>query len=661
MKKLLSNFKIEIIIAILFVIFTFVLYNDYGYKLTNRVNIISASTDSKLKFGEISSVEYIFSSHSDFDRIAVNVFGYDSIQNIGVAILDIDNEENLFTGTIADLKTDKKNKQVWFDLGKKSSGSHYEVMFINTTGDPQINGGLYLTESCPYPLTMSGLSVNGENVFDKWMSMNLSVKSNIAKCIIAFTVLFLMIMCDIICRIIAYKEFSSEKMFLVLFGSLALLYFGYFQVFNINDGLYHFYAVYMHSNQVMNVNEEEPGYVMMRASDAEAFATDFRTSDMKWYNPMLRGFKDRVDHFELKADSALVPTNYTTPSTNIVEYLPPVVGLIVSRLLHLGTYPTLFVCFLVCSAFYAFVGYWTIKIMPFFKDVMVMILCLPIALEEGISIGYDCFTLSLAFFTFAICLNIVYEGKSKQKIALAIISTVGLLFCKGACYVIIPFVLLMMLKDSKIRKLIIRTVCICFAIAIVFVMLTQYTGITDFIVTGEGYGRYSYMEAVKDPLNFIRLTIATLFARREYYFSNMNIVDYYLGSMFGANLGWNEMVTPFWVVIAVVIVILILAQNDAKFREAEWDSFHKFIIGLFIFGEFMVINLALFGDTKSTVEAIAGIQGRYFLPFVPAAFMLAGKSKLKISVPNTKKNCYYAYLVFHVITVYFMMRMYMQR
>ena len=107
--------------------------------------------------------------------------------------------------------------------------------------------------------------------------------------------------------------------------------------------------------------------------------------------------------------------------------------------------------------------------------------------------------------------------------------------------------------------------------------------------------------------------------------------------MFGGELGLNEHVilhtiTPY--VFLFLCLTLGIIDNDIKHKLSR---FQNWIIALIILAITALIFTSLFIQwTPTENTSIAGIQGRYFLPFLPLAILLMGNLKIKADYKEEK-------------------------
>ena len=133
----------------------------------------------------------------------------------------------------------------------------------------------------------------------------------------------------------------------------------------------------------------------------------------------------------------------------------------------------------------------------------------------------------------------------------------------------------------------------------------------------------------------------------------------YLTEMFGSAIGWFDFVklvsiAPY--TLFVMYIVTLLFDNSVK---NKFNLFQKVILTLVILAVIALIFVSLYIQwTKPDSQGIDGIQGRYFIPLLPAAGLLIGsivKNKSEYNEINMAKGISIIGLVIHLqlmLTIY---------
>lgn len=96
-------------------------------------------------------------------------------------------------------------------------------------------------------------------------------------------------------------------------------------------------------------------------------------------------------------------------SPSVIKYLPASLGLMLGVGFHLPTFWVMELAELFSLAFYLLVCYQAVKIMPVKKEILFVIIALPMAVQQGSSISYDSVLLPLSFLLIACYMRLCYQ------------------------------------------------------------------------------------------------------------------------------------------------------------------------------------------------------------------------------------------------------------
>ena len=270
--------------------------------------------------------------------------------------------------------------------------------------------------------------------------------------------------------------------------------------------------------------------------------------------------------------------------------------------------------------FFAIVGYFALKIMPAYKEVMCAIMLIPMNLQQCASLNYDSVLLPLCYLFVAYMFYLKYEkDKLDVKAYVTILVLIGLI-----ALIKIPYSLLiglyLIIPDSKKpyslskkAKLIIVIVVLCLGIAGMYVLRNVNL---VYVILGS-------ILQWKDTLRILKSTIGSL-------------GWYYMQSMIG-DFGWLDCVVPDWFIVFSLLSILAFAQIKQKENAVVrvWDRALYILLSCAIFVLVVIgilqwymnlmgidnSTLKLFRQGLSQVSVVAGIQGRYWLPILPCCIL----------------------------------------
>ena len=298
--------------------------------------------------------------------------------------------------------------------------------------------------------------------------------------------------------------------------------------------------------------------------------------------------------------------------------------------------------------------------MPIKKEVMMMIMLLPIGIQQIGSFSYDMMLLSLSFLFIAYILYLKFNKEEINNIDL--LKIVGLLL--AVVLIKIPYILLGLLVfilplkritlyskiknifNTKIKKLLlIIGLIILGLISIKILMNISYVKVL--------------LAFIINPIDGISLIIRTLKAHFGFYI--ISIMGYF---------GWHD--TPVSILFVVFIMLNLLIvnipynNNDKKLSRR--DKIYLFALGLF---SCLIIVISLFDwtikynniDTSnftiadysyhvSNMYDILGVQGRYFIPFIP---LLIFPIEIGIDKLKNKKLIKVMQIVHYIVLTIYML------
>lgn len=303
--------------------------------------------------------------------------------------------------------------------------------------------------------------------------------------------------------------------------------------------------------------------------------------------------------------------------THGYEYFFAALGITVGRLFHCGATRTFFLGSLFNFIFFTSAIYYSIKKIPFGKEVLFIIASFPMTLQLATSFSYDAMLISLSMILISTVLYMIAASKI-YFYDLIVCFITGLLIApfKVCAYTALCFLLILPIKklkgSNKKYAYILTTglvICVLFTILMSMGQITDVSSST--YQTGISDGEtYSLSTLLLDPLMTFRLAINTIYQKGDFYFF----------SLFGSDLGWYDIPIP----KICSIVILLCLLYAARFGYCpDPNLIHNMKKHKIVFCSISIICFAmlhigmLLAWTPRSYNFIEGVQGRYFLPFLP--------------------------------------------
>lgn len=437
-------------------------------------------------------------------------------------------------------------------------------------------------------------------------------------------VLLMVIIVVVMSWVLFGKSLKVENVFLLLSLSLGFLMTLLIPTMSVPDEQFHMHAAYRLSNEMLGIQPEQEGYLMMRYSDDKANLMNEGIG--RWY---YNSYYDRM--FEDIENPQVVHTgNYETYSTPYL-YVVPALGLTIGRLCGLNTIPTYLIGKWMNLILFSLAAFYAIKRMPFAKTMVAVWALFPIMMQQVGSFSYDCGIYALTVLVICLTMNFMYGGQYQSKklkyIDMGLLGICAILLAPCKSFGIIPIAILPLMllgkflwnrrdrikscfKEKKYRIVaLVATlvaVLVAFAVVLALVVKTLLAG-----ADGQGYylnylDQYAYPAGyyLKNPVDFI-IKIWTTFWIWG---------DRYLGQMIGSSLGWLEIEVPL-IFVLPFLALFLLAGVRKEDEEQPIGVVSKLWMVIMFIGVCAIacVGMLLYW-TPMTSIAIIGIQGRYFLP-----------------------------------------------
>ena len=452
---------------------------------------------------------------------------------------------------------------------------------------------------------------------------------------------------------------SLSKLTVLMAGGLGILYLFVLPPLSAPDEISHYVSAYRLSSQMTGQPQRDRyGRVLLRAQDAwvEDLDGDFvyepdedgnlqvtaksREQAVKLGETMeestyelfhtlgLNGQYAPERTAQIQTMGAYVSSTYPPVTTTPLAYVPQAIGISVARLLGLNTVCLLYFGRFCNLIFFVIMLYLSMKRIPFGKEVLLGVAVLPMTLHLAASFSYDVMILSCMFLLTAVCLDLAYEKEQvrvRDIVLLAVLAAVA-----GPCKMVYApmlglCLLIPMRKFGKVRNWFISAFAVgtAWAMAMYLVnsqVIATYAAATeaDSYVEWAGEAGFSMSLLIHNPVLLVRMFYQTLL---------WNAKDMHI-TMIGGWLGNLDQVldVPYLAVWAFTLCLIGLAlkipgeQIRMNMRQRVWSGFLCAACG----GLTMLSMLIAWTPVSSRV--ILGVQGRYFLPFLPV-LLLALKNR----------------------------------
>lgn len=395
------------------------------------------------------------------------------------------------------------------------------------------------------------------------------------------------------------------------------------------DEYAHIETAYRYSNLLLfKPYATETGGILERRADAplERFS-EFLVPQRKHYSQVL----DEFHWFAAQEETELVDVPGRNVDAGIAAYLPAAVGLALGRILHLGTYPMLYLarlCNLLC---YLLLLGLALRITPLKKTLFALLGSVPMILQMACSFAYDMPTIGLCFLMTAYLLRLIYGNESlgwKHWLTLCVFS-----FFTVPCKLVglSVLVLLLFLPSEKAggrgkKALLIFTVVFCGLIGFVLSYLSTFTKYLS--------GMETMASDADNPLGVELYTLGWVFSHPKdslqiFLHTIRHFFNFYWENMLGGRLSVFEPTVNWCLFLLIVLVLAAMKDPDDQIQLSIKCRFWCFASFAAVFCSTLFSMLFMYTPFGS--EVILGVQGRYFLPALPLLFLAIGSENIRLT------------------------------
>ncbi len=443
---------------------------------------------------------------------------------------------------------------------------------------------------------------------------------------------------------------SSFWLFPLTVVVLGLFYMLVLTPFSTPDEAAHFVSSYRLSSQLMGKQAVADEEFLLKADEEEQERIRRGANVLVRSGDDVPGLYTNVGQATYKLvlhemfsldDSQGVTVRYETPvNTSPVVYLPQAVGISLARLLHLGYIPLVYLGRFFNLLAFAGMAALTVGIMPFKKELIMAVSCLPMTLNLAASFSYDAAFIGLSMLFLAWCFHLAFEKKEvtvKDTVLLALL----LVLLEPGKIVYLPVAGICLLipasKFGSAKHYWLSVICVITAVLLaVFlvnrVVLSAWATETERYVDWNEAAGFTFQDVLHQPYEIFLVFYETLVTQFDFYMVTM------LGGYLG-NLDPNLTVPP--VCLAVLWYVLIVSAIRRDREEAVMNGRQKlFILFLVFLSACLVLASMLLGWTPKDSTYITGVQGRYFIPLLPLVLITIFDRRLAICTDLRKSTWY---------------------
>ena len=631
MKKVLKDNSFKIVCSMIAFVLLII---GIGYTYRTRVvgyaynekKLISVQTDlqgEKMKNGSI--VEQTFETTEHLKQIKIHFYVEDeskeSKDSVVVTLSNQDSDEVLDEWMLSASAITEEIQSFSVEKEKLTDCNRYKIQIKFDGENTYSSIGIYEADSDHYnkgKLVINGEECEGDLGFCVYGGDNRFLN----KLFVILTV-FLILGGICVAYLVYLRDMKVEKMFLILALILGIGHMCLMPTYSTPDERAHFSTAYYYSNLLMGQDGvDQEGNVLVRNEDlllnVENIIPDLGTYALMWDNL-----------FEKCQDDTMVSYGIEPLNVPFWSYFPQTLGITIARVFHMGNISLLLLTDLFALIFYAFCLYAAIKYIPFGKMTLLTIGLLPMGLETASSFSYDVLVNGLSLFFIGYVFYLAYDkqrAEKKEWIILAVIMTI--MAPVKVVYVLLAFLCLLIPKQGSKCYLfgISGTVISGFLMCVLFKMSTMLS-----LATSNTSGW-----AVEDTYTLSYIFTHIGHVGLVLYNTLRDMTDPILYPLFGQRLGFWDIEIPYYIYFGFIFTVLIstLCVENEKQYIKDWQKTLMLVLSLGMIGG---ITLAMMLDFTSINDSVVrGIQGRYFIPFLPLIMFLLRNNKIVLKKDISK-------------------------
>ena len=440
-----------------------------------------------------------------------------------------------------------------------------------------------------------------------------------------------------------------EKVFVFTILCLGVIYNFVLTPYMTPDESYHIDMSYRHSNTLLGIESAGENKCYKRQDDTEL---EFTSS------PSLENYKIIYDGlFSMAENDTLVEAEATsTTEAPMIIYLPAVLGMTLARLLHLGTVPMLLLGRWFSLLGFTILTYFGMKKLPFGKTALFLLAVLPMNLQQCTSFSYDAVITGVSFLYICWCVSLAFGEKQVKATDMLGLGILGIILVYGKSGVYLPLALLIFLiPAARFGGKRVRNLCVLGLFLLpVLCFLNQNTATVSYIATtteatatvgSSTTAGYTIGYFLSQPLELVRMLANTLSDK----------IAFYLESLVGQKMGWVE-IDISEVISMLFWLLLILASLKTKEEPMYIRTGQKWWI-VFVCAVCAGLILAgmLLTWTPRGYVSIEGVQGRYFIPLMPALLLVLRNPRLTWD-RCAQRGLIYAGFIGQILTVMYLIK-----
>lgn len=427
-------------------------------------------------------------------------------------------------------------------------------------------------------------------------------------------------------KIYIKKEITPEKLFLYIAPMIMILFLIGIPSWKNPDESVHWFRIY----------DITQGHFITEKLDGIAVA-ELPKEVLKYHNYSSEldikysSFPELYENKINEEGETIYREMSTTAIYHPIQYMPQVIGSFIADIFTDRPFIMMYAARLANMIFSLIILYIAIKIIPYGKNILLLLTCLPVAAAGFASMSPDAMTISVSYLFISYILKLLYEKDKKinlkNKILLIIMSIV-ISLCKIVYLPLAGLILLLPKEKYNSRKEQIITCVLVIGIAIITNLYWLVFCSNYLVEYKEGSPLLQLTDLLNHPFEFMQ----------KLFFTISMYAKSYLEGLFGYGVGADLHIVLYGLLpIIMFIMFLFLTIADKKLKNI-FTTYQKVITALIVLAISGLIFTSIYIQwTPVNSDVILGVQGRYFLPIIPLiSILIANSLKIKSEYDENK-------------------------
>lgn len=351
--------------------------------------------------------------------------------------------------------------------------------------------------------------------------------------------------------------------------------------------------------------------------------------------------------FTARSTVTNVPVNISILCTYpIISYIPQTIGVWLGDTMGLGVIPTFFLgrlsIFLVCLIWFLYL--WKKTPAPWNLAILFPFL-LPMTLHQLSSYSYDAIHIMIGFTVFSVLIQAYFNKQIRYAIRY-IAALIILFLSRHGGYEPLVFSILLLPKQviqellRHHKRLLTVLLFLLFIALISSKLMLQDNTQTQALLSSLTQSRISLLQ--KDPLIFISALFIT----------TKTLVFPYMMETIGI-FGWLEYGIPHFAYILYLLIGVGMLIEMIMTGKMLLNRFQQILLGLILIASYIYIHFIIYLVWPKQIYFIEGVQGRYFIVFIPFIFLLISQIiGQRISVIHNKIKQRYFLIIPYFFSIF---------